>query len=167
MRPQFLEVLIDLILEPLHDHIEANIDSILLELLLIRQYWRIDIRRPPSFPGSSSNALVPGSCHLRDIEPGEGNEESLVVRRELSIGGCTEKGSKLEGIQNEHRRRLLQLRGESVGIRTPRLTFIEGLKVLVHLQQHSGKVSMGHEDIMFLVALVQPLNEIEDRQLVD
>ena len=127
MRPQFLEVLIDLILEPLHDHIEANSDSILLELLLIRFHRRIDIRRSRFFPGSSSNALVPGSCHLRDIEPGEGNEESLVVRRELSIGGCTEKGSKLESIQNEHRLRLLLLRGESVGIRTPRGSFIGGL----------------------------------------
>jgi len=122
---------------------------------------------PSFFLGSSSNVLVPGTWHLRDIEPGEGNEELLGVLSELSLGGCSEKGSKLESVQNEHRRRLLLLRGESVGIRTPRLAFIEGLKVLVHLQQHSGKVSMGHEDTMGLVALVHPVNEFVDRQLVD
>jgi hypothetical protein len=120
VRPHYLEVFIDLFLEPLHDHIEANHDSILLELLLIRFDWPIDIRLPSFFLGSSSNALVPGTWHLRDIEPGEGNEELLGVLSELSLGGCSEKGSKLESVQNEHRRRLLLLRGESVGILTPR-----------------------------------------------
>ena len=52
-------------------------------------------------------------------------------------------------------------------MRTLHLSLIVGLKVIVYLQQHSGKVSMGYEDTGIDVVPLKPLDELVDRQLVD
>ena len=118
VRPKNLEGIIELFLNLLEEGIDAILDSTLLELLLLRFQRRIGIRWPSLLLAGSFNALGPDSGHLRDIVPGEGNNEQLVVRRELSLGGCLEIGSNLESIQSEHRCLLLLLWGETGGMRT-------------------------------------------------